>query len=123
MQISTKEFTCEFCNSKLKTKRNLDYRKISCEKKNINIKQQEDNKLLHDKINELNLVISDFNNESIKKDLEIVELKGMLKYNKENHILKKQINNEDMTFKLILENSDVINIGIRNDGYINATQL
>ena len=81
---------------------------------------ERDHKLLHDKINEL----SDFNNnESIKKDLEFAELKGMLKSNKENHILKKQINNEDTTFKLILENSEVINIGIRNDGYINATQL
>jgi len=63
-QISTKEFICEFCNAKLKTKRNLDYHKISCKQKNINDvtkniiknieeKQQEENKLLHDKINEL----------------------------------------------------------------------
>ena len=70
-QISTKDFICEFCNAKLKTKRNLDYHKINCKQKNIDDaakdieqKHQEENKLLHDKINELN----DFNNnELIKK--------------------------------------------------------
>jgi len=40
----------------------------------------------------------------------------------ENNILKK-INNEDMTFKLTLENGKVMDIGIRSDGYINATEL
>lgn len=34
----------------------------------------------------------------------------------------KKINN-DMTFKLILGNGEIINISIRSDGYINATQL
>ena len=65
-----KEFICEFCDTKLKTKRNLDCHNLICKQKNINDvtknieqKHQEENKLLHDKINELN----DFNNNEIIK--------------------------------------------------------
>ena len=41
----------------------------------------------------------------------------------QNSSLKNQINNQDMTFKISLENGETMNIGIRSDGYINATEL
>lgn len=41
----------------------------------------------------------------------------------QNCNLKNQINNQDMTLKISLENGETMNIGIRSDGYINATEL
>lgn len=68
-QENIKKFTCEFCNLKLKTKRNLNCHKLICKQKNVSdIKQQEENKILKDKINELNLIIS-----SLKAKVEIYE--------------------------------------------------
>jgi hypothetical protein len=49
-----KEFICEFCNNKLKTKRNLMCHKLICKEKDINKPTKE----LKEEINKLNLIIA-----------------------------------------------------------------
>ncbi len=95
------KFECQYCNKIFTIKTNLIGHYVICKEKEI-----------HDRLKE--------REEELQKE-----------FNKEKEKLEIRLNNklnlnqlkEDTTFKLILENNEVMNIGIRSDGYINATQL
>ena len=85
-----KEFTCDLCKAKLKSKRNLDYHKISCEKKNNAVNYKEENELLHNRINELNLIIAGLEAkiEIYEKDHNIIsDIAKQTKNTFNNHII------------------------------------
>lgn len=92
---------CEYCDKSFTTKQNLLIHYIECKNKAI----QEAVEKERDKL---------------QKEFDKINASNYL--NSEN-ILKNQINKQDTTFKLVIEDGEVMNIGIRSDGYINATQL
>ena len=149
--VENKKFICEYCNCEFKAKRNLQSHLLICKEKDIyNIKlklREEHSKELDslkteylDIINNQKIIIAELNGKIQIYERKYDDMKlsnkiipsfpvqvsnvldnlNYLQSNKENQNL---INNKDMTFKLILENGEVMNIGIRSDGYINATQL
>jgi len=122
------EFKCMYCLNIYATKDSLSNHLKICRNKDSfiykyledeNIKLKDENIKLKEENIELKLIISKLEAEIniYKKDHETISDIA------EKYILKNQINNQDMTFKLILENGEVMDIGIRSDGYINATQL
>jgi len=105
---------CEYCN---RTFANIKKHIDICKEKKKENKKEDKNIIV-----EYEKKIQEHKDYIIKLETEINVynekiLKPILKPN------KNLINNEDMTFKLILENGEIMNIGIRSDGYINATQL
>jgi hypothetical protein len=105
-------FKCEFCNKIFTTKQYLVNHVNFCKYKELKDKLKDKDKKCDIKLK--------------NKDKEILELKNKIEIaskKNNNFSLKNQINNQDMTFKISLENGKTINIGIRSDGYINATEL
>ncbi len=113
MKTDLKE--CKFCNKKFNIfslKRHLS----NCVSKK---EKESENK------------ISELSNEVNENKEYIEELKTKIQLYENNLLSRPQqpmfqnlnSNNKDMTFKLTLENGKVMDIGIRSDGYINATEL
>jgi len=98
--LENKKFKCDYCYKLYTTKQNLKTHHNTC--KSNKLKGNDENKI----ISEINKLQNSINN-----------------LQTQNSILKNQINNQDMTFKISLENGETMNIGIRSDGYINATEL
>jgi len=150
--VENKKFICEYCNCDFKYKQNLQSHLLVCkEKESFNIKlklREEYDKKLKDLkteyseiINEQKIIIAELNGkieiyerkyDDMKLSNKIIPsfdvqvsnvLDNSINYLQSIKENQNQLNNEDMTFKIILENGEVMNIGIRSDGYINATQL
>ena len=93
------KFKCKFCNKEYTTKQHLINHYGCCKDKELDDKLKE-------------------KEEELKKEFH--KEKEHFKIQLEN---KNIFNENDTTFKLILEKGEVMNISIRSDGYINATQL
>jgi hypothetical protein len=104
-------FDCNYCDRKFNAKQHLTTHYISCKEKKSK-----------DKIKDKETI-----KEKLRKDFEKEKEELKKEFDKEKNELKIQLENKnvfnDTFFKLILENGDVSNISIRNDGYINAIQL
>jgi hypothetical protein len=113
--IKTALVDCEYCGKSFSAT-NINKHAITCKiKKKIDIdKGLIEFEILQNK----NKEIEELNKKLIiKNETLTAENEKFLKPVKPKNI------NEDMSFKLILENGEIMTIGIRSDGYINATQL
>ncbi len=121
LKIQNKEndkYNCKYCNKKFTTKYSLELHCINCSVKKA--REINDLKTETKKIKEVEFKLIE---QEKQHKLELKEQE--IKYLKENIGIPKNIKNlkDDTTFKLLLENEEIIKIGIRKDGSINATEL
>ena len=121
---TAKTFECKACEKIFTTKNSyLEHLKICKEIKNQDIKKL---KLkITEKENEFEELKNQFDEQNLKIKLES-QIKNEIYENVlKNNIVKEIVIKTDIiqNFKLTLEDKSIINIPVRNDGYVNVTEL